>query len=156
MTEIGILAKKIIVKPADLYGNTETGKREIEIIRELIRRGSESIIVFTNDVEEARTLSAILRLDSEKPIRSEYIEATTPFSTRRNIVSDFRNGEIDVLFNYGILTTGFDAPGIDTVVVFRRALDESSSLFAQMIGRGLRGPKFGGTETCQVVHYRGN
>jgi len=40
--------------------------------------------------------------------------------------------------------------------VFRRALDEKSSLFAQMIGRGLRGPIFGGTKQCRVIHYRGN
>jgi len=156
LTKAEILAEKIIVDPVELYGGAEHGKREIEIIRQLIDRGSKSIIVFTNDVEEARTLSAILRLDDQNPIQAEHIEASTPFSTRRNIISAFRNGDIDVLFNFGILTTGFDAPGIDTVVVFRRALDEKSSLFAQMIGRGLRGPIFGGTKQCRVIHYRGN
>ena len=155
LTEMGILANKIIVEPAELYGTVPKEQREIEIIRELIKRGLKSIIVFTNSVDESRTMSAILRLDDQSEIKAEHIEASTPFSTRRSIISAFRDGEIDVLFNYGILTTGFDAPKIDAVVVFRRALDETSSLFAQMIGRGLRGPKFGGTKECLIVHYRG-
>ena len=155
LTEMGILANKITVEPAELYGTVPKEQREIEIIRELIKRGLKSIIVFTNSVDESRTMSAILRLDDQSEIKAEHIEASTPFSTRRSIISAFRDGEIDVLFNYGILTTGFDAPKIDAVVVFRRALDETSSLFAQMIGRGLRGPKFGGTKECLIVHYRG-
>lgn len=156
LTKLGILAEKVIITPSDLYGSVEMGKREVEIIYQLIKSGSKSIIVFTNSVEEARSMSAILRLDPNSSIKAEHIESSTPFSTRRNIISAFRDGEIDVLFNFGILTTGFDAPGIDTVVIFRRALDETSSLFAQMVGRGLRGPKFGGTKKCKIVHYRGN
>jgi DNA repair protein RadD len=156
LTNEGILASKLIIDPSDLYGNIEKGKREIEIINQLIKQGSKSIIVFTNDVEEARTLSAILRLNGDNLIRAEHIEASTPFSTRRRIISAFREGEIEVLFNYGILTTGFDSPGIDTVVIFRKSLDQQSSLFAQMIGRGLRGPRFGGTEECKIIHYRGD
>ena len=66
-------------------------------------------------------MSAILRLDTENPIRAEHIEASTPFATRRKTISSFRNGEIEVLFNYGILTTGFDAPCIDSVVIFRKS-----------------------------------
>lgn len=156
LTDSEILAKKIIINPTDLFGTIGREKREIEIIHQLIRQGSKSIIVFTNDVEEARTLSSILRLDNDNSIRAEHIEASTPFSKRRKIISSFRDGEIQVLFNFGILTTGFDAPGIDTVIIFRRSLDDSSSLYAQMIGRGLRGPRFGGTEYCKIVHYRGN
>ena len=155
LTEMGILAERIDLQSSDLIDTTSEGKKEIDIIRNLINQGSKSIIVFTNDVEEARTLSAILRLDIENPIRAEHIEASTPFATRRKTISSFRNGEIEVLFNYGILTTGFDAPCIDSVVIFRRVLDNTSSLFAQMIGRGLRGPKFGGTQSCSIVHYRG-
>ena len=156
LTKMEILAHKIILEPAELFGSVSIERREIEIIRQLVNRGSKSIIVFTNSVEEARTMSAILRLDDQFTIKAEHIEASTPFSSRRSIISAFRDGEIDVLFNYGILTTGFDAPKIDAVVVFRRALDETSSLFAQMIGRGLRGPKFGGTKECLIVHYRGS
>ena len=153
---MGILAERIDLQSSDLINSSSEGTKEIDIIRNLIDRGSKSIIVFTNDVEEARTLSAILRLDTETPIRAEHIEASTPFATRRKTISAFRNGEIEVLFNYGILTTGFDAPCIDSVVIFRRVLDNTNFSFAQMIGRGLRGPKFGGTHSCSIIHYRGN
>ena len=79
LTEMGILAERIDLQSSDLIDTTSEGKKEIDIIRNLINQGSKSIIVFTNDVEEARTLSAILRLDTENPIRAEHIEASTPF-----------------------------------------------------------------------------
>ncbi len=155
LTDMGILAKRIDTKPADLVGNCKPAKMEIEIIKSLANSGSKSIIVFTNSVDESKTLSSLLRLDPSCDISAEQIDSSTPLATRRSIINAFKEGSIQVLFNYGILTTGFDSPGIDTVVLFRRAIDETSSLYAQMVGRGLRGPLFGGTETCQVVHYRG-
>ena len=51
--------------------------------------------------------------------------------------------------NVGTLTTGFDAPIVRRVIMARPTT--SPVLFEQMIGRGLRGPKFGGTEKCTVV-----
>ena len=50
-----------------------------------------------------------------------------------------------------ILTTGFDAPKIDAVLVLRKNNTEDLPVINQMIGRGLRGPLFGGTEDCYVV-----
>ena len=57
------------------------------------------------------------------------------------------------MLNFGILTTGFDAPNTDGVVI-ARPLSREDSLFKQMIGRGLRGIEFGGTSDCYVVHYQ--
>ena len=61
----------------------------------------------------------------------------------------FREGEIRALCNYEVLTTGFDAPKVDTVVIARPT--SSWIVYQQMVGRGLRGPNFGGTETCDVI-----
>jgi len=52
------------------------------------------------------------------------------------------------LTNYDILTTGFDAPKTDGVIILRATEDVQQPLIIQMIGRGLRGPKFGGSEDC--------
>ena len=54
-----------------------------------------------------------------------------------------------VLNNYGVLTTGFDAPKASAVVIARPT--RSLVLYSQMIGRVIRGPKAGGTETCEIV-----
>ena len=85
-------------------------------------------------------------------IVSEYIDASTPVDKRKGIIRSFRNAETDVLLNFGILTTGFDAPNTDAVIICR-PLDQEDSLFKQMIGRGLRGSEFGGTEDCIIVHF---
>jgi len=59
-----------------------------------------------------------------------------------------------VLCNYGVLTTGFDAPSVRCVVVARPTA--SPILYEQMVGRGMRGPEFGGTKQCLVIDVDDN
>lgn len=54
-----------------------------------------------------------------------------------------------VLCNYGVLTTGFDAPSASAAVISRPT--KSLVLYSQMVGRVIRGPKAGGTPTCEIV-----
>ena len=56
---------------------------------------------------------------------------------------------IKVLCNYGVLTPGFDASKTDVIVISRPVF--SPVRYMQMVGRGLRGEKNGGTATCRVV-----
>ena len=79
---------------------------------------------------------------------------TTRPATRRATVERFRNNELSVLCNYGVLTTGFDAPSVRCVVVARPTA--SHVLYEQMVGRGMRGPAFGGTERCLVIDVDDN
>jgi superfamily II DNA or RNA helicase len=48
-----------------------------------------------------------------------------------------------------VLATGFDAPRVTHVVVARPTV--SQVLYEQMIGRGMRGKKFGGTDVCVIL-----
>ena len=48
-----------------------------------------------------------------------------------------------------MLAAGFDAPKVGAVVITRPTM--SAALYEQMVGRGLRGPKNGGTEICRVI-----
>ena len=57
--------------------------------------------------------------------------------------------KFDVIVNYGILTTGFDAPNVGAVIIARPTA--SIVLYSQMIGRGLRGPRVGGKAECNVL-----
>ena len=65
------------------------------------------------------------------------------------MIEEFRDGRISTLCNYGVLTTGFDAPKVRGLVISRPTA--SAVLYEQMIGRGMRGPKFGGTDRCLVI-----
>ncbi|MEW4278919.1 helicase-related protein [Priestia megaterium] len=52
-------------------------------------------------------------------------------------ISAFEKDEIEFLFNYGVLTTGFDAPKTDHILI---CLPTSSIiLYEQTVGRWLRG-----------------
>ena len=54
-----------------------------------------------------------------------------------------------VLCNYGVLTTGFDAPQTSAAVIARPT--KSLVLYSQMVGRVTRGPKAGGNKSAEVV-----
>ncbi len=56
--------------------------------------------------------------------------------------------------NYGVLTTGFDAPSVRALVIARPVY--SRGLYQQMIGRDLRGPKNGGKEHCLIINVADN
>ncbi len=63
----------------------------------------------------------------------------------------FREGEIQVLVNIRMLTEGVDVPETQTVFLTRQTT--STVLLTQMVGRALRGPKFGGTERAIIVSF---
>ena len=78
-----------------------------------------------------------------------HVDGNTPSSYRKDVVHKFKSGEIQFVFNYGVFTTGFDAPNIDAVVIARPTT--SIVLYGQMIGRGMRGIELGGTEEFQLI-----
>ena len=69
---------------------------------------------------------------------------------RDRVIREFRGNSMEpvVLCNYGVLTTGFDAPNASATVIARPT--KSLVLFSQMVGRAIRGPKAGGNKTCAV------
>ena len=67
----------------------------------------------------------------------EYIEAMAEHSgPREQLIQQWKDGDFKVMINAGILTTGFDFPGIETVALFRATVSEV--LYLQMLGRGSR------------------
>src|SRR5699024_11495508 len=55
---------------------------------------------------------------------------------RDKIIEDFKKDKHGIMCNVGVLTTGFDCPSIDTVILNRST--QSLILYLQMIGRGAR------------------
>ncbi len=67
---------------------------------------------------------------------------------------EFRVGRLDVLLNVRMLTEGTDVPDVHTVFLTRATT--SQILMTQMVGRALRGPKFGGTKEAYIVSFVDN
>lgn len=103
-------------------------------------------LFFACTVQHAVAMSLLLRRRGRS---AGVVVANTRAAVRRQRIAQFREGQISVLCNFGVLTTGFDAPKVGAVVIARPTV--SPVLYEQMIGRGMRGPAFGGTEHCQVV-----
>lgn len=67
-------------------------------------------------------------------------------------LEDFRTGKLDVIINVRMLTEGTDVPDVNTVFLTRQTT--SHILLTQMVGRALRGPKFGGTSNAYIVSFQ--
>ena len=117
-------------------------------IEDLLHAGHRRVLVFAATVQHARTLSAIL---VARDVRSNVVTGLTPMRVREHAIRTFKSDDEMrmVLVNFGVLTTGFDAPTASAVVIARPT--RSLVLFSQMVGRAIRGPRAGGTETCEIV-----
>lgn len=72
----------------------------------------------------------------QEGISSEYITSLTPAAERDRILKAFSSGAFTVLNNCGILTTGYDEPSIECVIMNRAT--QSLPLWLQCVGRGSR------------------
>lgn len=82
-------------------------------------------------------------------VSAETVTGDTPHGERDALIRDFRAGRIRCLTNANVLTTGFDAPGVDLIAMLRPTL--STGLYVQMLGRGTRLAP--GKENCLVLDY---
>src|SRR5262249_2201034 len=78
--------------------------------------GKWPVLFFGCSVQHAEAMAVLLRRRGRE---AAVVTADTRDATRRHLVQAFRRGEIHVLCNYGVLTTGFDAPQVRAVVVGR-------------------------------------
>jgi len=112
------------------YTKHEFNKSVLDVVKRLLKAGKTRILVFTKFVEEARTLAE--ELGSEAAIVSGDMKA----KDRDSVIKGFKNGDIKVVANVGVLTVGFDYPELEVVVMARPT--RSLTLYYQMIGRCVR------------------
>ncbi|MEP7009106.1 MAG: DEAD/DEAH box helicase [Acidobacteriota bacterium] len=133
---------------------TDNTARRLAILERLLplaREPHHSILYFGPSVRDAECMAFLLR---QQGIPAAVISGVTRDVTRRQVVAEFKQGGIRVLCNCEVLTTGFDAPRVTHVVMARPTV--SRVLYEQIVGRGLRGPKFGGTATCAILDCEDN
>ena len=104
-------------------------------------------IVFMPTILSCKVVSLLLAI---KSVQSHIITGSTGNNERKYAYSNFSTSSSRkiVLLNHSVLTAGFDAPKTDCVIIARPT--KSLVSYSQMVGRGLRGPLAGGTETCDV------
>lgn len=115
----------------------------------ITKHNARHTLVFCKFIEEAD----VLREDLEKKgISSAIVTGQTKKKERAQILKDFKEGKIKVVTNVGVLTTGFDFPELDCIILARPT--QSVGLYYQIIGRGIRlSPE---KQFCTVVDLCGN
>lgn len=97
-------------------------------------RPARRTIIFTASVNQAEACCNIFnRVNSGL---SKWVCGKTDKDERRDTLKSFASGETRAVANCGVLTEGFDDPGVEVVIMARPT--KSRSLYAQMVGRCTR------------------
>ena len=118
----------------------------IEIER--LAKSHERILVFATTVEHSDLLAAVLRV---RGYDARSVTSRGATSERQIAIQKYKQktDNVRILCNFGVLTTGFDAPQTSAAVIARPT--KSLVLYSQMVGRAIRGRKAGGNERAEIV-----
>lgn len=89
----------------------------------------KNLLVFCSLISEAEEVAAGIP-------DSVVITGDTEKSLRSRLLAQFKSGKIKCVINVGVLTTGFDYPELEAILLARSTM--SLGLYYQMIGRAMR------------------
>jgi len=147
--DINFINDSLDVPPSVLRSLGEDPIRNLAILARIkeLSKFHARIIVFATSVAHSELLATVLAAQGQDAFS---ITGNTAPVLRENKLEHFKEDTSDcrILCNYGVLTTGFDAPKTSCVVIARPT--KSLVLYSQMVGRGMRGESVGGTKECEV------
>ena len=151
VSDVSIDPKKHDYVEKDLQAKIDTPMMNEQVVAETLRiaKDRKHIIFFCCGVDHARHIAEEIRKHGES---ADYLVGNDDKKARENKVLKFKSGEIRCLTNVNVLSTGFDYPDIDCLVMMRPTM--SPGLYIQQAGRGLR-PKSNGGD-CLVLDFAGN
>ena len=144
------LSNVIDVSEAFLERLGQSTQRNLSIVAmcdELVSR-HKRIIVFAPSVANAKVLASIM---IARGVEGLVVTGDMPASIRERTIRRFKSS-IDqpiIMFNFGVLTTGFDAPRTSAAIIARPT--KSLVLYSQMVGRATRGVRAGGNKEAEIV-----
>ncbi len=93
----------------------------------------KAVMWFCSGIKHANLVRDLLRSLGES---SESVSSKTPKDERKQILDGFRDGCFRHIASMALVTTGYDAPRTDGIVMLRATM--SPGLYVQIAGRGLR------------------
>ena len=121
-------------EPEELESRVDIEERNALVARSILELARDRrTIAFCVTVEHARHLALALR---RLGLRADLIHGNLPPADRAAVLQRFAAGELAVLTNVGVLTEGFDDPGVSCVAMARPT--RSQSVYVQCVGRGTR------------------
>lgn len=122
-------------KQDDLQAAVDKSEVTYAACRELCQWGQDRDhwLIFASGIEHAEHVTDCLE---SMGISTTSVHSKMPEQMRDTRIAEFVQGKHRAMINNGILTTGFDFPGIDLIGMLRATL--SPGLWVQMLGRGTR------------------
>lgn len=123
-----------------------------ELIPQMLKdaEGRRKGLIFAPTVKCAKLIVELLLQHSET---CALVTGETPQGERKDLISHFKHGHaFRWMVSVSALTTGFDVPDIDVLVVFRPT--KASALWVQILGRGTR--IYLDKSDCLVLDYTDN
>jgi len=137
--------QKQLIAAVDTEGDNKA------VVEETIRRAKDrrSWLIFCTSIEHAEHIRDLLL---ERGISAEAVSSKTPAKARDELLRRFRGHKLRALCNVSVLSTGYNNPSVDCIVMLRPTL--SPGLYLQIVGRGLRvSPE---KKDCLVLDFAGN
>lgn len=129
--KIGINGDYTVSSSEKLYGNFFM-QEKLLYAYEQKAMGTKTLI-FNNGIHTSKQVQALF---AEAGYECKHLDNTHSESERRDILEWFRTKPNAILSSVSILTTGFDEPSVQTIILNRAT--KSLTLYHQMIGRGSR------------------
>lgn len=115
-------------------GNDARARIILKALRDKVADlGAMKALGFCVSQDHARYMA---RVFNDAGIRATTVLGTTGTIDRSQAVEDLRSGRVQALFTVDVFNEGVDVPAINTVLFLRPT--ESSTIFLQQLGRGLR------------------
>jgi DNA repair protein RadD len=108
-------------------------------------------LTFASGINHAEHVAEML---NKFGIPAKTIHSKLDANERDNRIADYRRGKFRCAVTNNILTTGFDHPPIDLIVMMRPTI--STGLWVQMLGRGTRPSLETQKQDCLCLDFAGN
>ncbi|SEO25624.1 Superfamily II DNA or RNA helicase [Flavobacterium sp. CF108] len=145
--KVGINGDYTVKSSDDLYTNSLMQEKLLHAYTE--RSLGKKTLIFNNGIHTSLYVYDTFR---EAGYDIRHLDNTSSSEERKDILAWFKKTPDAILTSVGILTTGFDEPTVETIILNRAT--KSLTLYFQMIGRGSR--KLPGKDEFTVIDLGNN
>lgn len=129
--KVGITGDYTIKSSDELYSRQDMQSKLLYAYEEKAK--NTKTLIFNNGIF---TSLYVYETFKDAGYNIKHLDNTTPNEERKEILNWFKKTPNAILSSVGILTTGFDEPTVETIIINRAT--KSLTLYFQMIGRGSR------------------
>ncbi len=145
--KVGINGDYTVKSSDDLYSNMAMQEKLLHAYTE--KSLGKKTLIFNNGINTSLYVYETFR---EAGYAIRHLDNTSSAEERREILDWFKVTPDAILTSVGILTTGFDEPTVETIILNRAT--KSLTLYFQMIGRGSR--KLPNKDTFTIIDLGNN